>query len=237
MEWWTDLWLNEGFAEFATFLCISKLFSEYDVWTQFVSMILNPALRADGLSTSHPIEIPVKSPSEIDEIFDAISYNKGASVLRMLYNFIGDADFRRGMNLYLTRHQYSNARTSDLWRALEEVTSQPIAAMMSTWTSQMGYPLLSVEMEDSENSSRRLKLRQEKYSVTAKEILPSPNQASPFKWLIPVSLAWDVNPGSTERLLFDGDKFSEEYFSVEKFPKEAKWIKVRDQREKQDLVL
>lgn len=66
------------------------------------------ALELDCLKNSHPIEVPVGHPSEIDEIFDDISYNKGASVIRMLHRYIGDDDFRKGMNIYLTRHQVKN---------------------------------------------------------------------------------------------------------------------------------
>lgn len=90
MEWWTHLWLNEGYASFVEFLCVDHLFPEYDIWTQFVTETYIRALELDALNSSHPIEIPVGHPSEIDEIFDDISYNKGASVIRMLHDFIGD---------------------------------------------------------------------------------------------------------------------------------------------------
>lgn len=94
------------------------------------------ALELDCLKNSHPIEVPVGHPDEIDEIFDEISYAKGASVIRMLHHFIGDADFRKGMNIYLTRHQYKNTHTEDLWVALEEASSKPVANVMSTWIKQ-----------------------------------------------------------------------------------------------------
>ena len=90
MEWWTHLWLKEGFASFIEFLCVDHLFNEYDIWTQFVTDVYTRALDLDALHNSHPIEVPVGHPSEIDEIFDDISYNKGASVIRMLHQFIGD---------------------------------------------------------------------------------------------------------------------------------------------------
>ncbi|KAF9418987.1 hypothetical protein HW555_004314 [Spodoptera exigua] len=108
MEWWTHLWLNEGYASFVEFLCVNHLFPEYDIWTQFVTENYIRALELDCLKNSHPIEVPVGHPSEIDEIFDDISYNKGASVIRMLHKYIGDDDFRKGMNIYLTRHQVSS---------------------------------------------------------------------------------------------------------------------------------
>ncbi len=95
------------------------------------------ALELDSLENSHPIEVPVNDPSEIDEIFDEISYDKGASIIRMLYNYIGEDDFRKGMHLYLTKYQYDNACTNDLWAALGEASGKPIEAVMGTWTRQM----------------------------------------------------------------------------------------------------
>ena len=84
-------------------------FPEYDIWTQFVSADYTRALDLDALDNSHPIEVNVGHPSEVDEIFDAISYSKGASVIRMLHNYIGDEDFRKGMNTYLLKFQHKNA--------------------------------------------------------------------------------------------------------------------------------
>lgn len=132
-----SLWLNEGYATFVEYLCVDNLFPEFDIWTQFVTATYIRALELDCLENSHPIEVPVGHPSEIDEIFDDISYNKGACIIRMLHDYIGDADFRRGMNLYLTRHQYKNAFTEDLWAALEEASGKPVGAVMGTWTKQM----------------------------------------------------------------------------------------------------
>ena len=86
-------------------------------------------------------------PSEVDEIFDAISYSKGASVIRMLHDYIGDKDFKKGMNLYLIKFQQKNAATEDLWESLENANDKPIAAVMSTWTKQMGFPLIYVEAD------------------------------------------------------------------------------------------
>ena len=88
-----DLWLKEGFATFIEFLCVDHLFPEFNIWTQFVTDCLMPALELDSLHNSHPIEVPVGHPSEIDEIFDTISYCKGASVIRMLHHFVGDEVF------------------------------------------------------------------------------------------------------------------------------------------------
>ncbi len=82
MEWWTHLWLNEGFASFMENTCTHALFPEFDIWTQFVADTLIPALELDALKNSHAIEVAVGHPQEIDEIFDNISYNKVQRILK-----------------------------------------------------------------------------------------------------------------------------------------------------------
>jgi len=145
MEWWTHLWLNEGFATWIEFLCVDYTHPEYEIWNTFISREYSAALNLDALANSHPIEVPVGPPSEVEEIFDTISYCKGASIIRMLYDWVGKEDFCKGMNSYLTTLAYQNAKTEDLWAHLEEASKKPIATVMSTWTKQLGYPVLSVE--------------------------------------------------------------------------------------------
>ena len=89
-EWWTHLWLNEGYATFSESLCVDRIFPEFQIWTQFVTDTSIPAMDLDSLKNSHPIEVPIGNPNEIDEIFDDISYHKGAAIIRMLHNYIGD---------------------------------------------------------------------------------------------------------------------------------------------------
>ena len=84
------MWLNEGFASWIEYLCVDHCIPEFDIWTQFVNSDYCRALELDALKSSHPIEVPVGPPSEVDEIFDAISYSKGASTIRMLHDYIGD---------------------------------------------------------------------------------------------------------------------------------------------------
>ncbi len=84
------MWLNEGYATFVEFLCVDHLFPDFNIWTQFVNDVYTTALDLDGLKNSHPIEVPIGHPDEIDEIFDDISYHKGACIIRMLHNYIGD---------------------------------------------------------------------------------------------------------------------------------------------------
>lgn len=182
MEWWTHLWLNEGFATFMEFLCVDHILPEYRIWPQFITHTQMAAMDLDSLHSSHPIEVPVKHPSEIDEIFDSISYNKGASVIRMLYHYIGDDCFRKGMNDYLTRFAYKNAVTEDLWDALGAASNKPVREIMTSWTSQTGYPWLSVSLSKADDKTR-LSITQSKFTADGK-LSPDEEDVS---WIIPVS--------------------------------------------------
>lgn len=188
MEWWTHLWLNEGFASWIEYLCVDHCFPEYDIWTQFVSADYTRAQELDALDNSHPIEVSVGHPSEVDEIFDAISYSKGASVIRMLHDYIGDQNFRDGMHLYLTTFQHKNAATEDLWTCLEQASGKPIASVMNTWTKQMGFPLIHVESVQH-NDERVLTLTQKKFCASG----PHTGTEQP-QWMVPISIGTSENP-------------------------------------------
>jgi puromycin-sensitive aminopeptidase len=145
MEWWTDLWLNEGFASYMGPKAAADNFPEWELWKQYVAAEFLPALHDDSLKNSHPIEIPVKNPHEIREIFDHITYNKGSAVNRMLEHFLGEPKFRAGLRKYLKKYAYKNAKTEDLWRELEKVSGRPVRKIMAGFTKQTGYPLVTVE--------------------------------------------------------------------------------------------
>ncbi|XP_039030365.1 aminopeptidase M1-like [Hibiscus syriacus] len=148
MEWWTDLWLNEGFATWMSYLAKDKLFPEWKIWTQFFVHETSEGLSLDGLEESHPIEVEVRHASEIDEIFDTISYRKGASILQMLKGYVGGSCFQNSLATYIKRHEWSNARTGDLWAVLKEVCNEPVDRIMDSWTKQKGYPVLSVRLKN-----------------------------------------------------------------------------------------
>jgi aminopeptidase N len=158
MRWWTDLWLNESFATWMSWLAVDHLFPDWKVWTQFIVDEQAPALKLDALEHTHPIEAEVKHPDEIRTIFDAISYEKGASVLLMLHDYLGAEAFRDGLRLYLKRHAYSNTDTVDLWAAWEEASGQPVKAFMGKWTQQSGYPIVTARIS-ADNPS----LKQERF--------------------------------------------------------------------------
>ncbi|CAF4195371.1 unnamed protein product, partial [Rotaria sp. Silwood2] len=163
MDWWTDLWLNEGFASWIEYLAVDKFYPEFDIWTQFVADTFARFLIHDALKSSHPIEVPIEHPAEIDGIFDAISYSKGSSVIRMLHDYIGDDAFRKGLHNYLTEYSYKNTVTVNLWSHLSQASNKPVNEVMSSWTLQMGYPLVTVIEEKQPNNTRILKLKQQRF--------------------------------------------------------------------------
>jgi len=189
MEWWTHLWLNEGFASWVEYLCVDHCCPNFHIWTQFVVSTMTPALKLDSLNNSHPIEVPVGHPSEVDEIFDAISYDKGASIIQMLHGYLGTEDFKTGLHTYLTEFSYKNTFTEDLWRHLEVASKKPVTDVMSTWTKQMGYPVLSVSLEKT-NSQSILKISQKKFNADG-----SPDALNSL-WAIPITLATSKDPSA-----------------------------------------
>ena len=190
MEWWDDLWLNESFASWMGTKSVDWLFPDWEMWTQFVNMDTNRALSLDGLKNSHPIEQPVKNPAEVSQLFDAISYSKGGSVLRMLENFLGPEVFRGGLYRYLKGHEYGNARTHDLWAALEEESGLPVTSIMDSWVLQTGYPVLQVDAERSSDDVQ-LSLSQERFFYDS----PGPGEGGDTDpdggelWRVPVTVS------------------------------------------------
>ncbi|MEK7626029.1 MAG: M1 family metallopeptidase [Patescibacteria group bacterium] len=151
MRWWTDLWLNEGFASWVEFLAVNKIFPEWNIWDQFLSDEQQRALKLDALDNTHPVEVEVNHPDEIRTIFDTISYSKGASVIHMLNSYLGDKKFQRGLQNYLKKHAYGNTDTIDLWTALEETSKMPVISFMSKWTRKSGFPVV---MSDGDKISQ-----------------------------------------------------------------------------------
>ena len=177
MKWWNDLWLNESFATFMATKAVHDYYPTWDLWDQFLIGETSGAMSLDALKTSHPIDVKVNKPSEVREIFDEISYNKGGTVLRMLENFLGEKNFRNGLKNYLTKHKYGNATTEDLWDALEKVSRKPVRKMMNSWIKQVGYPIIEVTIKDS-----KISLTQKRY------LAENERKSQKGTWVIPVSL-------------------------------------------------
>ena len=155
MDWWNELWLNEGFATWVGWLAVDHLHPDWNVWGQWVTDGMQMAFQLDSLRTSHPIEVPVRNALEVDQIFDHISYLKGSSVIRMLATHLGVETFLKGVSEYLKAHTYGNAKTADLWAALSKESGQEVDKFMDPWITKIGFPVVTVAEEPGQISVRQ----------------------------------------------------------------------------------
>ncbi|KAH8676044.1 aminopeptidase 2 [Xylariales sp. PMI_506] len=190
MDWWEGLWLNEGFATLMSWLSCNHFYPEWKVWENYVTDNLQSALSLDSLRSSHPIEVPVKRASEVDQIFDAISYSKGSCVLRMISTYLGEETFLEGVRRYIKKHAYGNTRTEDLWAALEDASGKPVKDIMSIWTKNVGYPVVQI----TENSDNSIHVKQNRFLRTG-DVKPEEDQV-----LYPVFLGLRTKDGVNEEL-------------------------------------
>ncbi len=156
--WWDDFWLNESFATFVGYRVVQRRFPEDEAEKAMLIRWVGPGLDMDALKSTHPIQVPVESPEQLGEHSDAVTYGKGAAILRMIESYVGEDAFRRGVARYLRRYQYSNARARDLWDALGEESSQPVAPIMESWILRPGYPVVRASWD-----AGRLTLRQQQF--------------------------------------------------------------------------
>jgi aminopeptidase N len=179
MDWWSELWLNEGFATWVGWLATDHLHPDWNVWPQFVAEGMQTAFGLDALRSSHPIEVPVKDALDVDQIFDAISYLKGSSVIRMLATHLGLQTFLTGVSNYLKQHSYGNATTNDLWSALSEASGEDVNALMDPWIRKIGYPVLTVAEEPGQIS-----IKQSRFLSTG-DVKPEDDETV---WWVPLGL-------------------------------------------------
>jgi puromycin-sensitive aminopeptidase len=148
MRWWNGIWLNEAFASFMDLTCVSQFEPAWQSWTGHAGR-RDEALLIDALHSTRAIEFPVARPDEAEAMFDVLTYAKGASVLRMIEQYVGAGRFRDGVRRYLRAHQFGNTDASDLWRAIGEATSDTsVLPMMESWVFRGGVPLVEVSQHD-----------------------------------------------------------------------------------------
>jgi puromycin-sensitive aminopeptidase len=180
MSWWNGLWLNEAFATFMEMLAVDAWKPEWKRWDSFGASRA-AAFSVDGLRSTRPIEYPVQAPKDADAMFDVLTYEKGASVLRMLEQHIGPTVFRDGVRDYLHAHAYGNADTNDLWVSMGKIAKQPVPELMNGWIFQPGFPLVTATV----SPSSELTIRQQRFSYLSDEqSSPSTDQ----RWQIPLQI-------------------------------------------------
>ncbi|KAF2900753.1 hypothetical protein ILUMI_05437 [Ignelater luminosus] len=188
MEWWTDLWLNEGFATYMAGLAMNHVYPESNMLEELIAQNLLAVFFIDSLKSSHPVSVPVGNPKEISEIFDEISYGKGSFLLHMLHHFLGEETFRKGVTRYLLKYKYSNAEQDDFWEVFtiqaQEDNVLPldltVKIIMDTWSLQTGYPVVTVTRDYEDNSAE---LKQERFLLDDTET----SETHPECWWIPLT--------------------------------------------------
>jgi puromycin-sensitive aminopeptidase len=181
MKWWTGIWLNEAFATLMELLCVDAFRPGWQRWVSF-GMERDLAMATDSLHATRPVEYPVGSPEEAQGMFDVLTYQKGASVLRMLERYLGAEPFRAGIRRYLEAHRFGNTETADLWDAIEEASGEPVRDIMDTWILQGGFPLVTTTDSPAAPGRGSLTLSQEPFVFSA-----SPGaSAIGSDWQVPV---------------------------------------------------
>lgn len=198
MKWWNDLWLNESFATFMAYKAVDHFFSEWKMWEDFIGEETESAFTDDSIKSTHPIDVDVKDPNQIEEIFDAISYSKGGSILRMIEGYLGEEAFRKGVSDYLSKYKYSNATSSDLWNSLAKTSKRSIKQITEKWIMQAGYPLVEFNLEN-----HNLVLRQKRFVF---------NHKDGTLWPIPLVIKTD------EKLLIELLDKQKKTIALEKIP-------------------
>ncbi len=178
MKWWNDLWLNESFATFMASKSMDAIFPEWQVKIDYLRDTIATAFGADQLKSTHPISVNVRVPSDIDQLFDEISYEKGGTVLNMIEHYVSPQVFREGLHIYLKANSYSNATEYDLWKAIDKAAKKrakkvDVYGVAGYWIDNPGYPMIDVS-----RTGRGVSLEQSRYfllkDLTDKRVWPIP---------------------------------------------------------------
>ena len=201
MKWWNGLWLNEAFATFMEMRCTDAFRPVWQRWTDF-GFSRTAALDTDSLAATRPIEYEVVSPEDAEGMFDILTYEKGAAVVRMLEQYLGEDEFRAGIRRYMRENLHANAETTDLWDALEAETGEPVRRIMDSWIFQGGYPLLSVTA-----TGKDISITQERMRYAGGDESDDQTWAIPIRYRFQAAGAEPQNdgePAASGRLLLDG---------------------------------
>lgn len=225
MNWWTDLWLNEGFATYMASVAVDALFPQWNSLEEEDSVNMLNVFSFDSLRTSHPVSVPIGNPKEIDEIFDTISYKKGSSLIRMMTLFLGEDILRKGVSNYLKKHKFGNAEQDDLWLALtDEAHKQKslpknltVKVIMDTWTLQTGYPLITVTRNYEKKSAEITQNRHLKDIMNTKDQLNS-------CWWVPLTYSTESRPRFNKTVPDDWLACPKHDHVIEKIANDDEWV-------------
>ncbi|CAH2297085.1 endoplasmic reticulum aminopeptidase 1 [Pelobates cultripes] len=236
MEWWNDLWLNEGFAKFMEYIAVAITYPELQVEDLLLDKYFN-AMDVDSLNSSHAVSALVETPEQIQEMFDEVSYDKGACILNMLREYMGAESFEAGIVHYLRRYSYRSAKNEDLWDSMTDICPSEetangqkevsgyckknrqashwskgeimdVKSIMNTWTLQKGFPLVTVTLK-----GKYVELQQEHYLKGTKDA-----ESASLLWHIPLTYITSKS-NTVQRFLLTAKK------DVLVLSEEVDWIK------------
>ncbi|KAK2918250.1 hypothetical protein Q8A73_004996 [Channa argus] len=213
MKWWNDIWLNEGFATYMSYFAVDHVEPSFKIKDTYFVNDLHAAFREDALASSHPLSPPpddVQTTSQITELFDTITYCKGASVVRMLADFVGERVFHKAIKSYLMAFRYENTEQNNLWEYVQQAVTEDggftdIAKVMDTWTNQIGYPVITINTTNGE--------------IYQKHFLYNDTTDSSLWWYVPIRVMSNTS-ASTLVTLEDSSPVKKEVF----ISKRGEWI-------------
>ncbi|XP_041083380.1 leucyl-cystinyl aminopeptidase isoform X2 [Polyodon spathula] len=213
MEWWNDLWLNEGFATFMEYMSIERIFPDLNVGDNFLAARFR-AMGKDSLNSSHPITTPVATAEQVEEMFDSVSYVKGASILLMLKSSLSEEHFQIGVVNYLSQHKNANTQSEDLWASLSQITEMVnITELMKSWTLQKGFPLVTVT-----RNGTKMTLQQEHFLLS----VDNSSSSSSYLWQIPLT---SINSSCSNASSCKSVIMLKEQSATLYVPEEVQWVK------------
>ena len=213
MQWWNDLWLNESFAEWASYQSVSESTKYTEAWTEFNSLRKNWAYRVDQLTTTHPIATEMEDLDAVRTNFDGISYAKGASVLQQLVAHVGRDNFITGLRRYFAKHAFGNTTLKDLIDQLEAASGRDLTPWVATWLRTAGVNTLRPVITQSGDTYTSLSIKQEAPTmpVGSTELRPHRLHVGLFdiqgqKLVRRTSVELDIAGALTEVTTFAGQK-------------------------------
>ncbi|XP_075149954.1 glutamyl aminopeptidase-like [Haematobia irritans] len=217
MKWWNDLWLNEGFATHIQYKGVNHIHPEWDMLDQFIIAELHGVMKLDATLASHPIVQPVENPNQITELFDSITYSKGASVIRMLEGLVGSEKFRTATTNYLNKMRYSNAETNDFLTEVEAMQFDfDVKLIMKTWTEQMGLPVVDIK-----RNGNILTLTQKRFFANPEDYKANYNDSEfNYCWSIPITY-FTSSKSEVQHIIFN---YNDKEVTLT-IPDDVDWIK------------
>ena len=188
MKWWDGIWLNEAFASLMEVIASEATYPEFKLWNE-LNLARSQGFSVDSLKASRPVEFEVKTPEEAEEMFDVLTYQKGSTVLRMFETFIGEDEFKQGVQNYLKKFEYKNTHSSDLWDELTKSSEYNLSEILPTWIKQEGYPLISISKSDN------------KYKISQNRFLID-GETDETVWKVPLNIKC-LETGVSQKYILD----------------------------------